>query len=318
MDSKTKEKFINITYNQGMNAFLSEYGMKLLPTEFSNLKVDPKLFCCSKELRYDFLQKCIVVGGPCIKDCENAVTIGAIYEIFNIIKTAKTLNTKAVIFIGLYEEAIKNGGKQSYDLLKNNLDNIVNAFSVFFEYKNITVIDTREKFYNSLMKEYLTKTNNFFNVEKLNAIFELGKHKYKAHDDFWIIVTKRVAIAHTPSFLNAYLGNKNNENILVVENTQQIKIVKLAKKIDSSKNGPYQLAYLPVPAVSGSERMYRAPYWDKIYLNEPRNKLDIKQLLAPEEVFNFWMEMFIELKNKKSYTHLYQLISTLNFIIYNN
>jgi len=312
----SQEKFINIFYNRGMREFLKEYRLKLMPQEFFSAGIHPKSFCCSSEIKEGFLKKCIVVGGPCIKDCENAITIEVVYEIFNVIKTAKALNTKSIIFVGLYEEILQYGEKQCYNFIKKNVDRVIKALSDFLEYNDIVVIDTREQFYNYLMEEFLEKTSNFFNIKKINTIFEFGNRKYKAYNKSWIDATKRVVIAHVPSFLSTYLRNKENKNILAVENTQQIKVIKLAQLIESSENGPYQVAYLPVPSVSGSERMYRAPYWDKIYLNEMRDELLTKQLLAPKEVFNFWMEMFVELMPKEPRTQLPELISTLSKVIY--
>jgi len=311
-----QEKFINIFYNRGMHGFLKKYGLRLTPQEFFSVGIHPKSFCYSMEIKEDFLKKCIVVGGPCIKDCENAITIEAVYEIFIIIRTAKLLNTKGVIFIGLQEEILQYGKKQSYNYLRKNIDRVIKALSNFLAYNDITIIDTREQSYNSLMKKFIEKTNNFLNIKKINTIFEFGNRKYKAHNQSWINATKRIVIAHVPSFLYAYLGNKNNKKILAVENTQQIKIIKLAQLIESSENGPYQVNHLPVPGVSGSERMYRSPHWNKVYLNEMPDELLIKQLLAPKEVFDFWMEMFEELKLDNAPAHLYELMSTLNNIIY--
>ena len=311
-----KEKLINTFYVQGARAFLKKYGMKLIPPEFLELGIGSQSFCCSQKIDSDFLKKCIVVGGPCIKDCENSVTIEAVYEIFNIIKVAKALDTGGVIFIGLYEEILQYGKKQYYDYLKKNIDHIVSSLSNFLEYKNIIVIDTRDLSYNLLMKEFLDQKDIFLNIKKINTIFEFGNRKYKAHKKEWIDATKRVVIAHMASFINKYLKKETKKNILVIENIQQIKAVKLAEIIDHSGNGPYQVAHFSVPSVSGAERMYRAPHWDKIYLDNDPENLMLKQLLAPKEVFEFWMNMFVELKPGISNQQLPKLVSLLNDIIY--
>lgn len=299
-----------------MRVFLKKLGMKPISSKLFDLGISRQSFCHSKEINENFIKKCIVVGGPCIKDCENAITIEAVYEIFNIIKTAKGLNAPGIIFIGLQEEIIQYGEKQFYNYLRKNLERVIGAIADFLEYKNITTIDTRENHYNSLMGKFLRKKNSFFNIRKVNTIFEFGNRKYKSHNKAWIDATKRVIIAHMPSFLNAYLKNKDRKNILAVENTQQIKIIKLAQLIESTENGPYQVAHLPVPGVSGSERMYRAPYWDKIYLDEDKEDLAVKQKLAPKEVFEFWMKMFVDLKTKTSNPQLSELVLTLSNIIY--
>lgn len=316
MNSHVSEKFINVFYDQGLRGFLKKYEMKLIPANFFNPGINSMSFYYSKELDKSFLENCIVVGGPCIKDCENSITIEAICEVFNIIKTAKELKTRGIIFIGLREEIVQYGEKKCYNHLKENLGKVIDALSNFLEYNEITIIDTREQSYDLLMEEFLKKTNVFFNIKKINTIFEFGNRKYKAHNKPWIDATKRVVIAHLPSFLNAYLKNKENKNILAVENTQQIKIIRLARQIEATKNGPYQIAHLPVPSVSGSERMYRAPHWDKVYLNEAHNELIGKQLLAPKDVYDFWMDMFSELGLKESNMNLYKLVSILNEIIY--
>ncbi len=311
-----QEIFINTFYIQGMRMFLKKNGMKLTPSEFFSLGIDSHSFCCSQKVNSNFLEKCIVVGGPCIKDCENSVTIEAVYEIYNIIKAAKALNTRGIVFVGLYEEILQYGKKQSYEYLKISLDCIINSLSDFLDYKNITIIDTRDRLYNSLMEEFLRQKNNFLSIRKINTIFEFSDRKYKSHNQAWVEATKRVVIAHMPSFINLYLKNKDKQNILVIENTQQIKVIKLAQLIESAETGPYQIAYLPVPGVSGAERMYRAPYWDKIYLDENYENLMVKQLLAPKEVFEFWINMFVELKQKISNPQLSDLILSLNKIIY--
>jgi hypothetical protein len=311
-----QEKFINTFYSQGMRVFLKKLGMKLTSSKLFNLGISRQSFCYSKEINENFIEKCIVVGGPCIKDCENAITIEAVYEIFNIIKTAKGLSAPGIIFIGLQEEILQYGEKQCYYYLGKNLERVIGAIANFLEYKNITIIDTRENHYNSLMREFLRKKNSLFNIREVNTIFEFGNRKYKSHNEAWIDATKRVTIAHVPLFLNAYLKNKDRKNILVVENTQQIKIIKLAQLIESTENGPYQVAHLPVPGVSGSERMYRAPYWDKVYLNENKEDLAVKQILAPKEVFEFWMKMFVDIETKTSNSQLSELVLTLNNIIY--
>lgn len=311
-----KEKLINTFYAQGARTFLKRYGMKLIPPEFSELGISFQSFCCSKEIDLDFFKKCIVVGGPCIKDCENLITIEAVYEIFNIIKVAKALNTEGVIFIGLYEEILQYGKKQCFDYLKKNIDHIVNSLSSFLEYKNITVIDTRDLSYNLLIKEFLDRKDNSLNIRKINTIFEFGNRKYKAHKKEWLDATKRVVIAHMASFINKYLKEETKKNILVIENIQQMKVVKLAEILDRSGNGPYQITHFSVPSVSGAERMYRAPYWDKIYLDDDFENLMLKQSLAPKEVFEFWMSMFVGLNSGISNQQLPELVSLLNNIIY--
>lgn len=316
MNIHDKEKFINILYNQGLLVFLKKYRMKSVPANFFNSEISQMSLCCSKELKKSFLENCIVVGGPCIKDCENSITIEAIYDVFNIIKTAKSLRARGIIFLGLHEEVIQYGEKKHYNQLRKNLDKAIDAMSSFLEYNNIIVIDTREQSYNLLIERFLKKKNNFFNIRKLNTIFEFSNRKYKTHNKAWIDATKRVVIAHLPSFLNAYLKNNRNKSILAVENVQQIKIIRLAQEIEVMKNGLYQLVYLPVPSVSGAERMYRAPYWDKVYLNETRSELLVKQLLAPKNVCDFWMNMFPEIVSKRLNMDLHDLVSMLNKIIY--
>jgi len=316
MNIHDKEKFINILYNQGLLVFLKKYRMKSVPANFFNSEISPMSLCYSKGLNKSFLENCIVVGGPCIKDCENSITIEAIYDVFNIVKTAKALKTKGIIFLGLREEIIQYGEKKCYNQLRENLGKAIDAISGFLKYNDIAVIDTREQSYNLLMEEFLKKKNDFFNIKKINTIFEFGNRKYKAHNEAWIDATKRVVIAHLPSFLNIYLKNNENKNILAVENAQQIKIIKLAQQIEATKNGPYQIVHLPVPSVSGTERMYRAPYWDKVYLDETHNELMVKQLLAPKNVYDFWINMFSGLGLKRSNTNLYDLVSILNEIIY--
>lgn len=316
MDVHDKEKFINILYNQGLLEFLKKYGMKSVPVNFFNSEISPMSLCYSKELNKTFLENCIVVGGPCIKDCENSITIEAIYDVFNIVKTAKALKTKGIIFIGLREEIIQYGEKKCYNQLRENLGKAIDAISGFLKYNDIAVIDTREQSYNLLMEEFLKKKNDFFNIKKVNNIFEFGTRKYKTHNEAWIDATKRVVIAHLPSFLNIYLKNSENKNILAVENAQQIKIIRLTQQIEGIKNGPYQIVHLPIPSVSGAERMYRAPYWDKVYLDETSNELMVKQLLAPKNVYDFWMNMFSDFGLKRLNMNLYDLVSILNEIIY--
>lgn len=316
MNIHASEKFINMFYSRGLREFLRKYEMKLIPADFFSSEINSISFCYSRGIDKSFLENCVVVGGPCIKDCESSITIEAIHDIFNIIKTAKALKTKGIIFLGLREEVIQYGEKECYNQLREPLGKAINAISSFLKYSNITIIDTREQSYNILMGEFLKKKNDFFNIKKVNTIFEFGNRKYKAHNEAWVEATKRVVIAHLPSFLSAYLKNNENKNILAVENTQQIKIMRLAQQIEATKKGPYQVVHLPVPSVSGSERMYRAPYWDKIYLDETHNELMNKQLLAPKEVIDFWMDMFSELKLKRFDMKLCKVISTLNEIIY--
>lgn len=316
MNTHTSEEFINIFYNQGLRGFLRKYGMRLTPAEFFNSENSSMSFCYSKNISKSFLENCIVVGGPCIKDCENSITIEALFDVVNIIRTAKSLNARGIIFLGLQEEIIQYGEKRCYNQLGENLGKAINAISNFLGYNNVTVIDTRDQPYNLLMAEFLKRKKDFFNIKKVNTIFEFGNRKYKNHDKPWVDATKRVVIAHLPSFLNAYLKNNENKNILAVENTQQIKIIRLAQQIEATKSGPYQIAHLPVPSVSGAERMYRAPYWDKVYLNETRIELMAKQSLAPKNVYDFWMNMFSGLGLKGSNASLYNLVSTLNEIIY--
>lgn len=310
------EIFINSFYIRGLHTFLKKYEMKLIPLEFYNIGIISQSFCCSQKINSNFLKECIVVGGPCIKDCENSITIEAIYDVFNIIKTAKSLRTRGIIFLGLREEVIQYGEKKYYNQLRKKFGEAIDAISNFLEYKNIIVIDTREQSYNLLMEEFLKKKNNSFNIKKINTIFEFSNRKYKTHNKAWVDATKRVVIAHLPSFLNAYLKNNRNKNILAVENVQQIKIIRLAQQTEATRSGLYQVAHLPVPSVSGAERMYRAPYWDKVYLNEMRSELLVKQLLAPKHVCDFWMNMFPELVSKRLNMDLHDLVSTLNKIIY--
>jgi len=238
------EVFINSFYIHGLRTFLKKYEMKLIPLEFYNIGIISQSFYCSQKINSNFLKECIVVGGPCIKDCENSITIEAIYDVFNIIKTAKLLRTKGIVFLGLHEEIIQYGEKKYYNQLRENLGRTIDAISNFLEYKDIIVIDTREQSYNLLMEEFLKKKNKFLNIRKINTIFEFGNRKYKAHNKAWVDATKRVVIAHLPSFLNAYLKNNRNKNILAVENVQQIKIIRLAQQIEATRNGLYQVVHV--------------------------------------------------------------------------
>lgn len=320
------ELYINRFYEKSLSTFISEYELTLLDDHSKLHELNyPHLetgmaFCCSKNIKRDFLENCIVVGGPCVKDCINSITIEAIYEIINVILMARALNSNGIIFLGLEEEIIQYGKGHALKKLFIRLKNIINSLIQYFSYNNILTIDTSEKNYNCLMAKKLIELNKYFHSRELNTIFEFGYRPYKEHNPKWIEATKRVIIAHTPHYLKEYLNLKYVPNILAVENVQQIKIIKKAffiekKAFKSEIKGPLQIVHLPVPGISGANRLYRAPVWDKVFIDDSRKDLNYKQALAPEEVKTFWKYMFTEEIYDKEGFDLFNLISTLRNIL---
>jgi len=62
-----------------------------------------------------------VIGGPCITDSKENITIESLNDIINIILVAKELKSLAVIYLSIKEEEIRNGG--NWKKTKNNLKN---------------------------------------------------------------------------------------------------------------------------------------------------------------------------------------------------
>jgi hypothetical protein len=253
----------------------------------------------STDIRQFDLKKYTILGGPCINDCKENITLEAVYEISNTLLLAKKLNSRAVIYIQDGEEALLEPDVE-WKPISTRVHKLVSKLAKIYDYKNFIIVKTLKPENKSIIDLNSTLSNNFsdFDFLKMYAIkYPVGqpKNDFTEFEKGIIAMNKRTFSLYFPNVVKEFLGEKFACPILAAENLQQLKIIKLAR-IVCNMNGqfetePHQVVHFPFPSLSGDMRMYRSE--DKFYLTSDSSKIKDKNVLS------FWSNAFPEQLTEK-------------------
>ncbi|MFA6268532.1 MAG: hypothetical protein WCW13_05365 [archaeon] len=287
--------FLREWYWEGKNKINKRYNLSsinLAPTQLKALLKERSFLGISTDFPKQISKNGVVIGGPCITDSKENITIESVNDITNIILVAKALNLPALIYLSIKEEEIRSN--KEWIGVKDHFEKLINQISEMLEYKNIKLIDTSEKEVNSLIENFLDSINSQVTKDELNKLYYIGnndhrlKQPYKSTDELKISIHKRFLVTYLPEFISK-LTNITNPDVFVVENIQQVKAILRAKNI--SKTGRlFHLAYLPTPNLTGKMRMYSSTADFKVFLDQ---KDQVSQALktASDKSINYYFSI---------------------------
>ena len=251
----------------------------------------------------------VVIGGPCISDSLNSPTIESVAEIANLIKTAKTMQRKAVVFVGVEEEQIRTGKELSN--VGNAFESITKKLASALQYDKVFVERSDSKKMVSVIQKQIELLGEKISNSELNGLYNVGKSMPNAESlahlgstKFNYEIHKRFIATYLPQTVQKLLDLNTPLPLMACENIQQLKAVKNAQAMSVLKgdyvNGPHQLIHLPFPSISGDNRMYRSLPQNKIYLSDNRDRI-LKLLKGnPKKVLNYYLQVWpSELKIEK-------------------
>jgi len=265
--------FLREWYWEGKDKILQRYSLGDInnKSKLNNLLKKRNFLGVSKLFSEisDFKNR-VVIGGPCITDSKENITIESLNDIINIILVAKELKSLAIIYLSIKEEEIRNGG--SWEKTKKQFEELILEISNLLDYKNILIFDTSVVENNILIKYFVGKIKFDVTDEELDKLYYIGNNDHRLKessgtiDETKINLHKRFLVTYLPDFISEVTGLED-PSVFVVENIQQVKAIITARKISKNKK-LFHLAYLPTPSVDGKARMYSSSNEQKLFLRE--------------------------------------------------
>lgn len=242
------------------------------------------------------LDNLTVVGGPCICYCGANIDKVSLQEIIDIIYpmfVAKKLNKPCIIYLQVHEAFMQQiaifGEKTLYSEWENvrlSLERMIKRLGnrIGFPDEKLYIISTDIE---NIKKELdlqcdKLKARKAIGVDKLDGLYSInGKSEHPKNsslkDVFYEVYERNLAV-YLPEFVSRAVG-WNVENILVVENSTQLKAIRMAETISEqymgARHGIYIASFLSTPGISGQE-MSQSFSKDKLFINE--GDLNVKSL----------------------------------------
>jgi|GEM_PF-4497256 len=263
-----------------------------------NGKLPNHLFIgATEKIGFSALKQATLIGGPCIMDCFEDFTLESIIDMCMILKTAKTLNIPALVFVGTDEEQFRTN--TDWRAVGTRFEKACQQIGKKLEYPHFRVIRSDQAKIKKASKYFMNSIRSFSSIQEMADLYRIGKWTAKKEigntGDIKSVtaeVHRRVLATYLPSFVQKITDTKKTPFVIAVENIQQVNAVRKAREISAKmntfSNGPFQLAYLPVPNLDGTSRMYRSIPSGKIFLSE--NPLHLEKALKkiPSPVFEYY------------------------------
>ena len=258
-----------------------------------------------------------VIGGPCISDCYETFTLESIAEISNLLNTAKILNKKAIVFVGVKEEKIRTN--KNWKKRGNDFEELINKIAKIIKNDNFLVVRSDNSQVEKILQKFLALLDKELTKEQLFNLYNIGKTRpyseEKVKCGFDYSLHKRFIITYLPEFAKEITNSTKTIPLLACENLQQVKALKqaqiISKKIGNKKILPEQLIHLPFPNLKGDNRMYRSNSENKIFISDDIQKIKALVKKIPENVFfyyaNIWPKELLTkpIKSREDFTQFF-------------
>jgi hypothetical protein len=290
--------FINRWYGSNTNEFISNNN--LLYSSDANLEKlkgynnlsNGILFSATNNFHDDVLnQDSVVIGGPCLSDCYDSITLEAALEIMNVVEISKILKAEGIIFLGDNEEMLQHPEKD-WKSITDNIEKYIKKACDFKEYHEIKIIRTSSEDIQKNIASFRRYVNNIPNTT-LNNLYRFKNcfNDVSKRNDNYYKSCRNTITTYLPPFVETITSK--SQNVIVSENSHQINAVSCAisimKKFTNSNHGPYHLVHLPVPDIKSNRRMHRSSINKKIFLDDNDKSLQHKLNIANEKSLNYWI-----------------------------
>jgi len=204
--------------------------------------------------------KFVVIGGPCIGDCNPYPTLEALIEIIYVTESARALRVPGIVFAGVEEELLK--GTDGWAEVARQLRSLTKRISDLAD-STVTFVDTshepvREEISNALAN-FTTSVDSFRNL------YRIGKNQSGLPEPSTrLLAHQRTVMTYLPSVCSGILG-KTVSSVLACENIEQIKAIRLASSFANGAVG--QLVHLPCPSINGKRHMYWGDKREKLFIS---------------------------------------------------
>ncbi len=300
--------FLREWYWEGSAKINERYGLdSIKKTELDLETLKQRQFIgVTKGIPKKFSKNTIVIGGPCITDNFDSITIESINDLTNLILLAKEIKVPAFIYLSIKEEELRSG--KSWSETKKVFEKIISDISKSLDYEEIQIIDTSEKRVNMLIEKYVKNIEKKVTQQELDTLYYIGNNDHRAKEAFLkldktkVNLHKRFLVTYLPDFLEE-LTQIKNPTILVVENIQQVKAVQTARRISKNKR-LFHLAYLPTPNLFGKKRMYSSVAKEKVFIT-PKNILNLAFSKACKESKSFYFSILPKKFKENKYAGKY-------------
>ena len=209
----------------------------------------------------------VIIGGPCID--HNILTLETAYDISNILLLSKDLNVPSIVYISDIE----------YQLAGNKLrEGFISRLKILVEELSKEIgIKTNIILTSSLLPDQMDKLDAALYENKIDKQELIRLYNFKEREkppklnvSLLMLIRKITIYTYLPSTVSKILGIKDPK-VLVTENLQQIKAIKIADRIEGNID---VLLTLPFPSTGDKNRMYRATLNHKINICNISGKIN--------------------------------------------
>lgn len=317
------EEFLKKWYWMNLNDFTKTYSLKKiedlkLPEALQKNNLVRTGIILGATSSLSFLNKdFFVMGGPCIADCYENFTLESIAEISNLLNTAKTLNKKAIVFLGVKEEEIRTN--KNWKKRGDDFEGLINKIAKILKNDNFLIVRSDNQDIEKISQKFLALLDIEITKEQLFNLYNVGKTRPYSEDkakcSFDYSLHKRFIVTYFPEFVKEITNSTKAIPLLACENLQQIKALKqaqiISKRIGNTGAIPEQLIHLPFPNLKGDNRMYRSNNENKIFISDNAKKIETLLQKSPENVFfyysNIWPKELLDkqIENKADFTQFF-------------
>ncbi len=301
MNDEQVNYFLRNWYWEGKEKLIDRYNL-INPEEspaFVNelISSQKKFIGITKDFPIEKNNKTIIIGGPCITDCSESITLESINDLLNIITVAKEYDLPAIIYLSTKEEELRS--KKDFSSTTKKFIDLIERLSKKENYSKIKIIITSDKKINDLIEKYSKKIDSKITGKELNDLYKIGntpQTNSEPIDIQKIEIHKRFLVTYLPEFVEEISGIKN-PIVFAIENIQQAKAILTARNLTRRQaHGPFHIAFIPTPDTSGKYRMYSSVKESKIYVDKPNNEIINN---ASDESIDFYYSSFINQENNE-------------------
>lgn len=314
MDKSITNSLLNNLYDLDIDTFRKMYDLKDISDSKSLCEAldiyDGILLGTSKNINTDILNSddLVVVGGPCICYCESNYDKISFQDYIDIIypmTVAKRINKPCIIYLQIHEAFLQElaiTGKRSlysdWNKLRSLLEKRIRLLGnkIGLDDKQLFIISTdieKIKKQLDLLCDDLNN-NNVINQDILDGMYSINcesnhPHNSPLKDIFYNVYERNIAVYFIDFIKNSV--DLDFSKMLIVENSTQLKAIRLAEIISKQYNEAndyfYIACYMSTPGIKGHE-MSQSFDRDKILLCDCKDAFDKKLCRANDNIIWYY------------------------------
>jgi len=267
---------------------LTEKDISRIKSNFIDSKIFKNDFFCGQ---LDNEKPELIIGGPCIRKDIEGFCLNTFSQIFIPLKIANSLNLPCKLFIGVKEEIIFQPKLSNYYIklgsqLEKTAKDMAKELGVELE-----IINTNYLGYDKIINESIKELHIHLSAEDSTYLFNISQDRVKKqlHSRLRIMSSKRMLVCNTSYAFDKLFGPHRN---LIVADMAQHACILFARKYEKKYKSPNFLAFLPLPNISGTARMFKSEKEERFLLNKDDNYYKLIFEKSPYWVLETYEKLF--------------------------